>query len=52
MNKFNTYVINLENDKKKWNIMLENFKDTGIKLNRFDAIYGKTVDKNLKKIYF
>jgi GR25 family glycosyltransferase involved in LPS biosynthesis len=51
MNKFNTYVINLENDKKKWNIMLENFKDTGIKLNRFDAIYGKTVDKSLKKKY-
>ena len=50
-NNFNTYVINLEKDKEKWNKIIDNFKNTGIKLNRFDAIYGKTIDKKTKKKY-
>ena len=49
--KFNTYVINLKNDKEKWQKINYNFKNTGIKLLRFDAIYGKTVDKKTKKKY-
>ena len=42
---FNTYVINLKKDTKKWNQIQEDFRNTGIHLNRFDAIYGKKMTK-------
>jgi GR25 family glycosyltransferase involved in LPS biosynthesis len=38
---FNTYVVNLKKDTKKWNQIQEDFRNTGIHLNRFNAIYGK-----------
>jgi GR25 family glycosyltransferase involved in LPS biosynthesis len=40
---FNTYVINLEKDKKKLKIIKEKYKDVGINLIRFNAVYGKYV---------
>ena len=40
LNSFNTYVINLKKDKQKWKKMQSNFKNTGIKLIRFNAIHG------------
>ena len=49
MKKFNTYVINLKKDKKKWQLMKKNFKDTQLNLIRYDAYYGKYIDKELKK---
>lgn len=42
---FNTYVINLKKDTKKWNQIQEDFRNTGIHLNRFNAIYGKKMTK-------
>lgn len=50
-NNFNTYVINLKKDKEKWQKINDHFKNTGLKLIRFDAIYGKTVDKKTKNKY-
>lgn len=38
---FNTYVINLQQDKQKWNIMKQNLSKIGITPIRFNAIYGK-----------
>lgn len=44
---FNTYVINLEKDKNKWKTMVENFKNTDIDIIRFNAIYGRNINKSL-----
>lgn len=52
LNSFNTYVINLKKDKQKWKKMQSNFKNTGIKLIRFNAIHGANLtddDKIFKK---
>lgn len=52
LKSFNTYVINLEKDKHKWEKMQSNFKNTHIKLIRFNAIYGANLtedDKNFKQ---
>ena len=53
LNSFNTYVINLKKDNQKWEKIQSNFKNTGIKLIRFNAIHGANLtndDKIFKKI--
>ena len=40
LNSFNTYVINLQKDTEKWKRIQNNFKNTGIKLIRCNAIHG------------
>lgn len=52
LNSFNTYVINLKKDNQKWEKIQSNFKNTGIKLIRFNAIHGANLtndDKIFKK---
>ena len=52
LNTFNTYVINLKKDNEKWKKIQSNFKNTDLKLIRFNGIYGKNLtedDKNFKK---
>ena len=47
---FNTYVINLEKDKKNWLKLQSSLHDRGIDLIRFNAIYGKYIkDINVYK---
>ena len=48
--KFNTYVINLQKDTKKWNEIQKNFKNTDIQLTRFNAIFGKELTKQQQLI--
>jgi len=48
---FNTYVINLKNDTKKWDIMKKNFKSTDLHLIRFDAIDGKHISPEILEQY-
>lgn len=38
-----TYVINLKNRKDKWENIKNDFKNTGLKLNRWEAIYGNNL---------
>ena len=42
--KDNVFVINLKSDTDKWETMQTNFGEQNIKLNRVDAIYGKTLN--------
>ena len=45
------YVINLKHNKNKWKEIQKAFKNTPLKLNRFDAIYGKNLtDEEIKKV--
>ncbi len=49
---FNVYVINLKQDWEKWRTIQDNFKETNLKLTRFDAVNGKSLssqDGVLKK---
>lgn len=41
MSNFNTYVINLENDKEKYRYILKNLSKCNIKPIRFNAIDGR-----------
>jgi GR25 family glycosyltransferase involved in LPS biosynthesis len=44
---FNTYVINLKKDTAKWNAMKQKFKNTDIRLIRFNAIHGRDVSDEI-----
>ena len=44
-----TYVINLKDKQERWNNIQTKFKDTGLKLKRWDAVYGKKLDDNYIK---
>ena len=46
-----TFVVNLKHRKDRWNTIQNNFKPINLKLNRWDAVYGKKIDeKHIKKI--
>ena len=46
-----TYVINLKKRNDRWEQINTNFKNTKLKLNRWDAIYGKDLsDEKIKQI--
>lgn len=47
--KINTYVINLKKDTEKWKNIVDAFKNTDLKLHRFDAIRGTEAPKHLKE---
>jgi len=49
LNKFNTYVINLNKDKYKYSKIKKKLLKIGINPIRFDAIYGKTIKNNYNK---
>lgn len=46
---FGTFVINLKQDKDRWEKIKNNFEGTNIKLNRFDAIYGSNIKHQNRK---
>jgi GR25 family glycosyltransferase involved in LPS biosynthesis len=44
---FNTYIINLKQDTKKWNNIVDLFTKTNLNIIRFNAINGKNADVEL-----
>ena len=51
MNINKTYVVNLKHRTDRWEDINKNFKGTGLKLTRWNAVYGKNLtDDQVKKI--
>ena len=46
---YNTYVINLEKDKEKYNKISRSLKSLNIKFKRFNAIYGRDIENKFDK---
>ena len=45
------YVVNLKHRKDRWNKIQQAFNNTGLKLTKWDAIYGKTLsDEQINNI--
>ena len=47
--KDNVFVINLEKDKSKLNKVNKSYNSEGIRLNRVDAVYGRTLNSSSRK---